>query len=365
MILPIITDTHFGARGDSEAMQHNQAKFYDRVFFPTIVKYECKSVLHLGDYGDRRKYINFATAAFIHNGYRQKMTRYGVHETILIGNHDCYLKQSTTPNSVEELCRHTPDVTVVKEPVALDCYGTSVLFLPWICDENRDRSMKLIEDARVPLVAGHLELKDFQTYRGVVMQTGMEASLFDRFRLVVSGHYHHKSSKSPVEYLGAPYAMTWNDYADPRGFHLLDTDTFELTFIENPYSMFARLVYDDDGQPVDYINDLCANVIAIDSAYHEAYVKVVVKNKTRPEWFDRLMDALEAAGALDVLVVDDIVVNDDETETTVSLEDVDTLDVIREYVDSLSTSCDKPKLDAYLQGLYHEAITAGQTSKFA
>jgi hypothetical protein len=364
VILPIITDTHFGARGDSEAMQHNQAKFYDRVFFPTLVQHECKSVLHLGDYGDRRKYINFATAAFIHSGYRAKMTRYGVHETILIGNHDCYLKQSTEPNSVEELCRHTPDVTVVKDPVEIEL-GVPMLLLPWICDSNRERSMKLIDSARVPLVAGHLELKDFQTYRGVVMQSGMEASLFDRFKLVVSGHYHHKSSKPPVEYLGAPYAMTWNDYADPRGFHLLDTDTLELTFIENPYSIFARLVYDDDGQPADFINDLCASVVDPASPYHEAYVKVVVKQKTRPEWFDRLMDALEIAGALDILVVDDIVVNDDESETVVSLADVDTLDVIREYVESLTTSCDKPKLDAYLQGLYQEAITAGQASKFA
>lgn len=60
----------------------------------------------------------------------------------------------------------------------------------------------------------------------------------------MSGHYHHRSSTHPIQYLGA-YPMVWSDYSDPRGFHLFDTETHALTFVPNPYTMFARFVYDD------------------------------------------------------------------------------------------------------------------------
>ena len=39
--------------------------------------------------------------------------------------------------------------------------------------------------------------------------------------------------------------MYWNDVDDPRGFHIFDTDTFKLEFIQNPYTMFEKVYYDD------------------------------------------------------------------------------------------------------------------------
>jgi DNA repair exonuclease SbcCD nuclease subunit len=51
---------------------------------------------------------------------------------------------------------------------------------------------------------------------------------FLKFELVMSGHFHTKSQKGNITYLGNTYQMYWNDYADQRGFHIFDTDTLKL-----------------------------------------------------------------------------------------------------------------------------------------
>ena len=55
----LITDQHFGARGDSKAFDDFFRKFYEKCFFPEIDKRGIKTVFCLGDTFDRRKYINF------------------------------------------------------------------------------------------------------------------------------------------------------------------------------------------------------------------------------------------------------------------------------------------------------------------
>ena len=79
-----------------------QRKFLDTIFFPTLDRYDVRTVLHGGDYGDRRKYINFATARFIEDAYRTPLRQRGITEHVLIGNHDCFLRDSTAINSVLE-----------------------------------------------------------------------------------------------------------------------------------------------------------------------------------------------------------------------------------------------------------------------
>ena len=50
----IITDTHWGARNDSQVFSNYFAKFYENVFFPTLEKRGIRTVIHMGDIVDRR-----------------------------------------------------------------------------------------------------------------------------------------------------------------------------------------------------------------------------------------------------------------------------------------------------------------------
>ena len=63
MKVAIITDTHFGARSDSIPFDNFFESFYNDSFFPEIEKQGVKTIIHLGDIFDRRKYINFNTLA--------------------------------------------------------------------------------------------------------------------------------------------------------------------------------------------------------------------------------------------------------------------------------------------------------------
>lgn len=365
MIIGVVADTHFGARNDSAPMQQSIKRFLDTVFFPTLDRYDIKRVLHAGDYFDRRKYCNIGTARFVYDNYRTPMRKRGVQEDTILGNHDIYLRHSTDISAVQEFYRGEKDVYVHANPTELDVDGLGILMLPWITDNNRAEAERSLSVSTSSVVLGHLEISGFQQYRGLPSVGGMDAEGFNRFELVMSGHYHHKSSKGPIHYLGAPYPMIWSDYHDPRGFHLFDTDTKELTFIPNPYSLFARLVYDDTGKTHDYVKQLVAEIRDPKSPYHDAYVKVVVQAKNQPYWFDLVMDALFQVNAQDVMVIDDIIVNDDDTEQEVETTDVDTLTLMRDFINDTTISCDKDALFAFLKTKYQDAMAATQSSRLS
>ena len=48
-----------------------------------------------------------------------------------------------------------------------------------------------------------------------------------------------------IYYLGTQYEMTWSDYRCPKGFHIFDTNTRDLTRVSNPVKMFKKIIYDD------------------------------------------------------------------------------------------------------------------------
>ena len=71
MKIALITDTHFGARNDSEVFNDYFFKFYDNTFFPYLEEHNIKHCIHLGDITDRRKFINFKTLQKFRHDFRK------------------------------------------------------------------------------------------------------------------------------------------------------------------------------------------------------------------------------------------------------------------------------------------------------
>ena len=366
MKIGLLCDTHFGARSDSAPMQDSMRKFYEQVFFPAIDTHQVKAVIHAGDFFDRRKYCNIGTAHFINEVYRQPLRDRELPQFMITGNHDIYYRSSTEVNGIDELFRHDDNVRVFAQPTELTLTPTcTVLLLPWITDNNRAASMKLIAESKASIVIGHLELTGYQMYRGLANPDGLDPSMFERFEMVMSGHYHHRTIAPPIHYLGSCYPMIWSDYQDPRGFHIFDTETHELTYVENPHSLFMKILYADKGQKHDYIKKLANDILAKDSPYHDAYVKVIVKSKEQPYWFDVMMDCLYKVNVQDVLVVDDIIVDDADEQESTEIPDLDTLTLMKDYIDTLSISCDKDELFAYLREKYQDAVASSQSARLS
>ena len=61
MKIAILADTHFGARNDSQLFLDYFTNFFENTFFPECEKRGVKTIIHLGDLMDRRKFVNFNT----------------------------------------------------------------------------------------------------------------------------------------------------------------------------------------------------------------------------------------------------------------------------------------------------------------
>lgn len=353
MKIALITDTHFGARNDSKAFADYFGRFYSQVFFPYLKENNINNIIHLGDVVDRRKFINFYTARHLQETLIQPIidNNYTMH--CLIGNHDTYFKNTNEINSMKELYGNITYDKIYfhdNKTAVVDYDGCKIFMLPWICNSNYNEFVEDIKNTDAQVLMGHLELHGFEMMRGHVNDGGMDSNIFSSFDVVCSGHFHHKSTQGNVNYLGAPYEITWIDHDDPRGFHIFDTDDRSLTFVRNPLRMFHKVWYDDMNKTMDQV------LIHNTSDYKDGFVKVIVTNKTNPYWFDLFIDRLEKADVLDIQVVEDHLNLNLESDDDIINEAEDTLSILTKYVNSLDVNANKSRLDSLIRNLYSEAL---------
>ena len=342
MKIAIITDQHLDGRKGSLAFWNYFQKFYDDVFFPTLEKEGVRTIFDLGDTFDNRKSMDFNTFHRVRENYFERLKPYMVH--MLLGNHCTYYKNTNRINSPELLLEQYPNIKIYSEPTEILMGKKVFLMLPWINRENQEDVFRRLETSEADICCGHLELTGFEVTPGMKMDHGMDPNLFHRFKRVWSGHYHHKSKKGNVQYLGNPYQMYWNDYKDRRGFHIYDTESDKLKFVANPYEIFDKIFYDDTS--VDYNKQDVSD-------YKDKYIKIVVTEKQDYQMFETLVDRLYNVGAHDVKVVETLVAEDSKTDIDISAKD--TLTLLNEYIDEVEMSVDKSDLKGLMRTLYIES----------
>lgn len=339
MKVAVITDTHFGARGDNADLLDSMVEFYDDQFFPTIEAEGCEHIIHAGDLVDRRKYINFKT---LHTMREQFIKRIHLPTDIICGNHDTYYKNTNDLNALDELIGANDLFRIYTNPDHTVIGGLKLLYLPWITEENSDYTSKLIQDSDAAMVFGHLELTGFQMVKGQVCLRGLDHRAFKKFHGVYSGHFHLKSSHDNIHYLGSPYPMNWGESDNMSGFHILDTDTLEMKFYQNHRSMFNKLFFEADTPKEDMPN------------VAKSWVKVIVKEKPDPYLFDTWCDKLSAQNPLEMRIVEPIT---QVSEEVVVSEADDTPTIIDRTIDAnlAMDDSDKEKLKGIMHELYNEA----------
>jgi len=346
MRVAIITDQHFGARNDSTAFLDFYERFYNDTFFSTLDSNNIESVLILGDTFDRRKYVNFYSLDRAKKMFFDKLEERGIKVFMIAGNHDTYFKNTNEVNSPELLLAEYTNIHLINNAQDILVHDTPICFVPWICPDNYEESIETINASKAEICMGHFEIAGFAMYRGMESHEGLSKDLFKRFDMVFSGHYHHRSDDGHIYYLGNPYELTWQDYNDPRGFHLFDLQTRQLEFIRNPNTMFERVEYDDsliDPSVADYTH------------LSNKYVKIVVVNKNDFYKFDKFITKVYNANPYEVKIIEDFSeFSEGEIDSDINLED--TLDVLSNYIDSVETDLDKDRVKTFMKSLYTEAI---------
>jgi DNA repair exonuclease SbcCD nuclease subunit len=344
----IITDQHFGARNDSVAFLNFYEKFYDTIFFPKLKEEGITTLLILGDTFDRRKYVNFFTLKRAKQMFFDRLEELGITVHMLAGNHDTYFKNTNDVNSVDLLLAEYSNINIIDSPTTIYVDDIPICMMPWICAENYSDSIETLKNTPAEICMGHFEIAGFAMYRGMESHDGLDPSLFKKFDCVFSGHYHHRSSKDNITYVGNPYELTWQDYNDPRGFHTFDLSARSLTFVENPYTMFDRYEYDDSTPEAETLDV---------SRFGEKFVKVVVVNKADFYKFDKFLSRVYTNNPppYEVKIIEDFsAFNEGEVSSEINLEDTQT--VLSEYIDSIETDLDKEKIKTFVKTLYTEAI---------
>lgn len=350
MKIALLTDSHAGVRNDSIAFHDYMKRFYDDVFFKYLDANGIRTVVHCGDIVDRRKYININTAYRLRQDLIEPAIARGITWHQCLGNHDVMHKNTNKISSFIELFNKFP-LNIYEEATEIDFDGCKILLMPWINDENREHALKLIKETDAQICFGHLELQGFEMFKGSIISHGDDAAMFGRFDIVCSGHYHHKSHRDNIYYLGSPAEFTWSDYNDPRGFHVFDTETRELTFIENPYKMFHKFWY-NDGDP---------NFVDSDIDYKQfesKIIKIIITEKNNPYWFEKFIENIEKQNPIDIQIVEDHLNLNLEDDGDIIDEAESTIDIFKKYIQNTEAKgVNKKKLENKIVELYHEALT--------
>jgi len=342
MKVAIITDQHFGARKNSKLFHDYFLKFYNDVFFPTIEKEGITTIVDMGDTFDSRKGIDFSALSWAKNNYYDRLHEMGVKVHTIVGNHTAYYKNTNEVNAVDLLLREYNNVTVYSESTEVELGNLKILFIPWINQENEETTIKLIKGTSCKCAMGHLELQGFRVNSQIIMEHGLEGKLFEKFSKVFSGHYHTRSNNGTVFYLGNPYEMFWTDVNDTRGFHLFDTETLELTSINNPYKLFYNIYYEDT--PYQMFDA---------TEYENKIVRVIVRKKTDTKKFEKFIDKLYAAGVADLKIVENFAIK--ESEEFEPFESEDTMSILNRYIEEAQIDLDKAVIKKMVNEIYQEA----------
>jgi len=349
MKIALLNDTHAGVRNNNQMFAEYQGRFFTEVFFPYIDKHKIKHIIHLGDYFDRRRDVNFYSLHKNHEHFIKPMIERDMTMDLIVGNHDIYFKSTNELNSPEFLLKYD-NFNVYTDPITKNYDGLDIALLPWINSENEEEVEEFLQLTTAPFVMAHLEVNGGMMSPGHYHGGGTPASWFERFEQVFSGHFHHKSQLGNIRYFGSQMEFTWNDFGDEKYFHVFDTETREIEMIKNPLKMFHKVFYDDT-------NETLMSIKKKDFSHLEnTFVKVIVTNKNEPYWFDVFVEELIKAGPADLKVVEDHsnldVLNEDELVGDAE----DTLTILTKHIESLNIDGDKTKLDSLMRSLYTESL---------
>lgn len=340
----ILNDTHFGYKADSPIVLEYFLSFFEEQLFPYLKENNIKTIFHLGDVFDRRKYINFKTLSEVRKRFFEPLREKNIKCIAICGNHDTYYRNNNAVNSLDELISQYPNWEIYSEPTEINLSTCCVALLPWINSENESKCSDFIKNTTCSLLFGHLELYGFQSMRGVSVEQGYDSKLFNKFEYVLTGHYHFKSSRDNIHYLGTQYQMGFSDVWEPKGFHVFDFKDRTLSFVENTGKLFHTFDYNEDiPSKINY------------EEFKDCYVKIFIKNRTKAAAFEKYIDKFYEAGVAELAVTDEVTTNPDLVAVDVHK---DTLQLLHEEINSISEkSIDKSILAKIVDEAYNSALS--------
>lgn len=346
-LIPIalfVGDTHIGCRNGSHHMRQFILNYLRNKVIAYAKQHGIKHIVQTGDLTDRRSSLYARDYYMIRDPLSTELAQAGVTLHTIPGNHDIALSDSVElswTQMAEDISNGC--IVNINHAGTYTVGGVRVCFIPWVCETNVEKIKAAVEASDAEVCVGHFEFEGFPMYQNSICERGsIGVEIFRKFKQVISGHFHTRSENGNIRYIGAPYHLNWQDYADGlnRGFEVMykDSETGELSFEfvrnEESDSVFRIFVYDQANDPEcdkyvtpEYLNDVLG--------FRGQIVRVQVVNKEASKnKFDKFLQAIKAAATIDYMVVDNTeIVATSEIVVDEAVLQMDVLTVLNEKVD--------------------------------
>lgn len=336
----ILGDLHFGERDASELIMNHQKKVLDYVI-QYCLDNNINKIIQTGDFWDVRRSTNTKVLNFWKTNFLDVLLKHNIVLHTIVSNHDIYYKNTLKPNTLIENVGHYKNVIIYDKPTEVD----SILFIPWICEENRECVMESINKTECRVLVGHLEVNGVIMVGTTKCDNGLPQSTFNKFDLTISGHFHNKGTYGNIEYVGTPYQCIWSDYGLDKGFHILNSS--ELEFHRLDYDLFYRFTY-DEAKDMSYV---------LDADLKDKHVKLIIENRNDFKLYETFMNKLQNKGMYDLKIIEplmDLNSGDSVVQFDGELIVKNTTELIQDYVTDLYPE-KSDKLTKMMLGLHTEA----------
>lgn len=240
----VLSDSHFGARSNSNEWLELILKYFYEDFLPTIKKQyrEGDILIHCGDFFDNRQSINLSV---LHEAIKlieefSSIFKDGVY--MMVGNHDIFRKTSNDITSLDTF-KYIPRVHIIKQTQILELESKNIMLMPWQHSiESEVAEIEKCKSYSPQYLFCHTDIKTFQFDKMRKIEEGLDPDKLTEFKKVYTGHIHTVQALKNITILGNSYQMTRSDSNNRKGFYLIDFENDTETFFENKTSpRFLRI----------------------------------------------------------------------------------------------------------------------------
>ena len=239
----IVGDSHWGISGCNQSMIEQNIRVWEYIF--NIAKdYQVDAIIDCGDFLDKRKEIDANLLDIINKNVMEKLP---CHLYLTVGNHNLYYRDNSLVNNISIFQKMFPNnVTVIDKFISI---GT-IDIIPWVNKDNVEDITKRILSSTNLYCIGHFELSGFpfdKVREATVNEERISKSLLSKtYKKVFSGHYHIRSEKDNILYVGTPHQLTWIDEGVEKYIYILDDVIGDLVELVMPFEMFKQVEVNDD-----------------------------------------------------------------------------------------------------------------------
>lgn len=201
-----------------------------------VEQYRPDLIVNLGDTFDTHAVVRseVMTEFMIHVDRCREVAPY----VYLLGNHDMYKPNDSKYHALSHLVGKIPNFYIVDKIQNL----FDMTFVPYMYDTS------LFPSKTLSICVAHQTFKGAD-YGDITTKDGVDVDGITGCQLIVSGHIHKRQRLSydsgvEVRYVGSPFSQSASDINQVKGVSLIDSETFNETFIECPLPTWKGLRYE-------------------------------------------------------------------------------------------------------------------------